>query len=370
MRPVGGGRDHLRSRGVYKTSRSPRRPTPGSSPLARGLHLPDGGGVQPGGIIPARAGFTLGRSSVGWRGRDHPRSRGVYSRRMAFWAPTPGSSPLARGLRERPRPPRTSGGIIPARAGFTGRDRPRGRMGEDHPRSRGVYTPPTRRRLTTPGSSPLARGLRHRSWASCTSQGIIPARAGFTNQLGRRGRGRPDHPRSRGVYSSHRAGRPANLWIIPARAGFTGTSHRQSEPPKDHPRSRGVYSFHAGQAAGAAGSSPLARGLLRPGRGVPPRRRIIPARAGFTTRLAAAWRASTDHPRSRGVYAAAAWEQTKAAGSSPLARGLHYETMNDAERARIIPARAGFTSTRGRLLGRRADHPRSRGVYLKAVVIR
>ena len=51
----------------------------GSSPLARGLH----GGIDAffdkRGIIPARAGFTRGRLKSAAGGRDHPRSRGVYS---------------------------------------------------------------------------------------------------------------------------------------------------------------------------------------------------------------------------------------------------------------------------------------------------
>ena len=70
------------------------------------------------------------------------------------------------------------------------------------------------------------------------------------------------------------------------------------------------------------GSSPLARGLLmarREGRTV---RRIIPARAGFTTPAIPPAATCTDHPRSRGVYADDMAEFLKEVGSSPLARGL------------------------------------------------
>ena len=52
---------------------------------------------------------------------------------------------------------------------------------KDHPRSRGVYTRCHCQIETMVGSSPLARGLldKHQNSLNCT--GIIPARAGFTN---------------------------------------------------------------------------------------------------------------------------------------------------------------------------------------------
>ena len=50
-------------------------------------------------------------------------------------------------------------------------------------------------------------------------------------------------------------------------------------------------------------------------------------------------------------------------GSSPLARGLLCVNVDDAGRAGIIPARAGFTWTTPQSAGLAGDHPRSRGVY-------
>ena len=72
----------------------------------------------------------------------------------------------------------------------------------------------------------------------------------------------------------------------------------------DHPRSRGVYVYITCSCVALRGSSPLARGL-RGGRGVccSPRR-IIPARAGFTTAVGLSYLTVEDHPRSRGVYSA------------------------------------------------------------------
>ena len=294
---------------------------------------------------------------------DHPRSRGVYAIFSFRAHKNEGSSPLARGLRL-PRPTRGGRyGIIPARAGFT-------------PLSNCVLN-------ELEGSSPLARGLRDGGREHAAARRIIPARAGFTSPPNRQVHRRTDHPRSRGVYSPsswrmpRRVGssplarglhivRVANLTvirIIPARAGFTSRSVTRVAVDADHPRSRGVYRTPSSLRRGASGSSPLARGLhgtARQGRAV---RGIIPARAGFT-RSHAAWEAARrDHPRSRGVYQRAAVGPPLVWGSSPLARGLLERRATSAPQLRIIPARAGFTRWAKSCLITIRDHPRSRGVY-------
>ena len=278
------------------------RPPIGSSPLARGLlvsALPLG---RPLGIIPARAGFTRIRLN----GRTY----------------VVGSSPLARGLPTQGPGRRQRRGIIPARAGFT--DAPPGPhcRRADHPRSRGVY-----RLIANPfgfgiGSSPLARGLLATLKESGVEFGIIPARAGFTKRRGRTGTARTDHPRSRGVYK-----------LLPTRSPTT------------------------------AGSSPLARGLRSLEQDADTVTRIIPARAGFTTGITACRRRCADHPRSRGVYAIVNEREEPIEGSSPLARGLLGASDRHRLTRRIIPARAGFTSRASRPAARASDHPRSRGVY-------
>ena len=192
--------------------------------------------------------------------------------------------------------------------------------------------------------------------------------------------------------------------IIPARAGFTVGSHCAPESSEDHPRSRGVYSRLDNFLWWCNGSSPLARGLPLAKAAAMARRRIIPARAGFTSPTCTRPPRSTDHPRSRGVYLDEAQAVHSAFGSSPLARGLRDTRPVELELDRIIPARAGFTSpgckrppesngssplARGLLHAipnglnavriiparagftvsalciwcRRGDHPRSRGVY-------
>ena len=457
--------DHPRSRGVYPDEISALCGECGSSPLARGLLRVRAGGLAYGGIIPARAGFTWWTWWTRPGTPDHPRSRGVYHILAGLDEHGGGSSPLARGLRERGRPrgmahgiiparagftpptrkgtPMTTGssplarglrtaalrrphrtGIIPARAGFTRHRAPSDARSPDHPRSRGVYITATISAVRRYGSSPLARGLPGTRREAVRRAGIIPARAGFTSPPVRWSGGRRDHPRSRGVYYQAEGRLPAPdgssplarglrclaslapfaSRIIPARAGFTDADRGRRERVADHPRSRGVYPTPPTPSPAPAGSSPLARGLRRRRAGPRPQGRIIPARAGFTRVLRSSRlmrgdhprsrgvyrgeveerllgrgssplarglprpgrgprRAHEDHPRSRGVYLVAAGLDVESLGSSPLARGLQYAVMPATLVSGIIPARAGFTQHRPAQGLIRADHPRSRGVY-------
>ena len=276
-------RDHPRSRGVYRPLDALQCLHRGSSPLARGLLLRPGGRARAHRIIPARAGFTPSTSGVTAPGPDHPRSRGVYSTSNWSVPSTGGSSPLARGLLLRPGGRARAHRIIPARAGFTASMRPCSRLRRDHPRSRGVYGMSGMRAASSSGSSPLARGL---PGGGVRTRGV-----------------RPDHPRSRGVY-------------------LDGGD---------------IY-------ATGVGSSPLARGLRAVAVDLDAGRRIIPARAGFTRNALFILNPQGDHPRSRGVYYHWAMPTVIGSGSSPLARGLRCFYGQRRLWFRIIPARAGFTS--------------------------
>ena len=234
------------------------------------------------------------------------------------------------------------------------------------------------------GSSPLARGLRRREEERRGRGRIIPARAGFTLEPDLGAEPAVDHPRSRGVYCATpwpRVPRPGSSplarglqreeyeygavgRIIPARAGFTTRWPTPAMSTSDHPRSRGVYAAALPGKWIDGGSSPLARGLLNADTTTPPEPGIIPARAGFTTSSAVWPRRTADHPRSRGVYGLRDDLRAAAAGSSPLARGLQDPHSDRRVHRRIIPARAGFTGVRGLQHGIPADHPRSRGVYV------
>ena len=233
------------------------------------------------------------------------------------------------------------------------------------------------------GSSPLARGLRIGEVGGAAASRIIPARARFTSQPWRSCIDSPDHPRSRGVYSTVMPagslrqgssplarGLPEILHsrhecsrIIPARAGFTAQSGSRPAPRRDHPRSRGVYISGSVHLNRSTGSSPLARGLPVQHPYNHSRRGIIPARAGFTLPHHPGTWSVGDHPRSRGVYPSVQADCNDPAGSSPLARGLLQDLGLAPEKTGIIPARAGFTCWPPKLASSSGDHPRSRGVY-------
>ena len=151
--------------------------------------------------------------------------------------------------------------------------------------------------------------------------------------------------------------------IIPARAGFTNRRATPPPPGRDHPRSRGVYHPRGQHPCCPAGSSPLARGLHLVVHALRQHVRIIPARAGFTPRRRGRLPGRQDHPRSRGVYRASVGRECPKRGSSPLARGLHRPCCDRPPAWRIIPARAGFTLHIRLEPGDHRDHPRSRGVY-------
>ena len=213
------------------------------------------------------------------------------------------------------------------------------------------------------GSSPLARGLP-RSTRPCGRRNrIIPARAGFTSRrLSRASRMAGSSPLARGLLEIPDLGQKRGR-IIPARAGFTRSETRKQCSPADHPRSRGVYSDPSWPVTRAIGSSPLARGLRGRESAAADRERIIPARAGFTTVSDRPHTKLGDHPRSRGVYATTIWTAVMMPGSSPLARGLRGTTPSGRRRRRIIPARAGFTS-RGSMtpLSLEGSSPLARGL--------
>ena len=317
-------KDHPRSRGVYSGLTAMRSPSPGSSPLARGLRPRGHLLCRRGRIIPARAGFT----------RLNPAAHQLC----------PGSSPLARGLRAIGAQNRSYARIIPARAGFTLRHTLSCQAVEDHPRSRGVYSWPARRYFGREGSSPLARGLRAVAWGLVVIGGIIPARAGFTRRGGRAGTRPSDHPRSRGVYTSAPVVAVAPAGSSPLARGLRGRCSAPPAAPRDHPRSRGVYSRSPALSPTGSGSSPLARGLRLSSPTAPGTRWIIPARAGFTLPGHDGWTVCQDHPRSRGVYRPLMEQVWREKGSSPLARGLPPVLARPGSVVRIIPARAGFTA--------------------------
>ena len=89
--------------------------------------------------------------------------------------------------------------------------------------------------------------------------------------------------------------------------------------------------------------------------------RIIPARAGQTSSGAAELNSDADHPRACGANVADWAALSAVAGSSPRVRGKLSQRYFVAGVKRIIPARAGQTRGHAVPAMRAPDHPRACG---------
>ena len=118
-------------------------------------------------------------------------------------------------------------------------------------------------------------------------------------------------------------------------------------------------------AIGIRGSSPLARGTRLVGAIQAQRYRLIPARAGNTPTITTPSSPWTAHPRSRGEHWFGGDGTTKPGGSSPLARGTRCLLLRVGKWRRLIPARAGNTNTSIHHLNLSQAHPRSRGEHIR-----
>ena len=171
---------HPRSRGEHEPCLCTQGSRRGSSPLARGTRFFLDFPPFQLGLIPARAGNTQRNDGGGSYVRAHPRSRGEHMDLLGILLVAWGSSPLARGTRALAPTPTDAKGLIPARAGNTVlRSSSPHRVGA-HPRSRGEHTRIVTLHALATGSSPLARGTRAQANKVPTNWWLIPARAGNT----------------------------------------------------------------------------------------------------------------------------------------------------------------------------------------------
>ena len=171
-----------------------------------------------------------------------------------------------------------------------------------HPRSRGdhLWVPPSIFRVA--GSSPLARGPHGAQLVLDHGTGLIPARAGTTQEHVGSALVAGAHPRSRGDHFMGSPSGEKRLWLIPARAGTTPRSMMSGWPTGAHPRSRGDHILELFGLACGWGSSPLARGPPRLQSLGHVRGGLIPARAGTTPMRPKTHRKIGAHPRSRGDH--------------------------------------------------------------------
>ena len=149
--------------------------------------------------------------------------------------------------------------------------------------------------------------------------------------------------------------------LIPAHAGKTRLSMWITIPGRAHPRSRGENAYQSRARDIFKGSSPLTRGKHIAENLRRPRRGLIPAHAGKTTRRRASSAALPAHPRSRGENTVGVIKIIKRTGSSPLTRGKRRSEDIERNTHGLIPAHAGKTPSTSTRSTRSGAHPRSRG---------
>ena len=379
--PGPGGTAHPRACGENRRSCTRRPPEPGSSPRVRGkrrmlddfFHLP--------GLIPARAGKTYAPPIRPETSRAHPRACGENSSPSPLPVVFVGSSPRVRGKRSDSHRGRSRAGLIPARAGKTGGSVCRSRSPRAHPRACGENDAAPVRVRAMFGSSPRVRGKRPRRRARAQEDRLIPARAGKTRSVCAAARRERAHPRACGenvasasewggtTGSSPRVrGKPSMKsaailahWLIPARAGKTTAASSAVSSGGAHPRACGENVRWTSQADREGGSSPRVRGKLLLLRWGPRSRRLIPARAGKTRTGRRPRRRGPAHPRACGENHMAPSSAARSGGSSPRVRGKPLQHGRPPARGRLIPARAGKTSSAAFPLSGGAAHPRACG---------
>ena len=167
-------------------------------------------------------------------------------------------------------------------------------------------------------------------------------------------------PRGRGKLSClHRLSRRWGL--IPARAGKTTPAASRSLSYQAHPRAGGENGNEGASVFAAPGSSPRGRGKRRGPTGFRRSRRLIPARAGKTPGLRRPHPGHRAHPRAGGENTIARHRSITSEGSSPRGRGKLARHGPAHDRDRLIPARAGKTTTWPGFLHATRAHPRAGG---------
>ena len=152
----------------------------GSSPRGRGK-LDALARVGAGdGLIPARAGKTVGLRYAFRSAQAHPRAGGENRRPPPFHRGKSGSSPRGRGKHLILRLSHIHRGLIPARAGKTAVAAIRADATPAHPRAGGENPVGMEGWPVATGSSPRGRGKRHEPRPDHGRGGLIPTRAGKT----------------------------------------------------------------------------------------------------------------------------------------------------------------------------------------------
>ena len=232
-----------------------------------------------------------------------------------------------------------------------------------------------------PGSSPRVRGKHGAVVVVLDAQRLIPARAGKTAPAWRAHLRRWAHPRACGENtaacwrcqpsdgSSPRVrGKPerehvlrARPRLIPARAGKTNLARGKAGARRAHPRACGENGDAPYSMSQYQGSSPRVRGKLATAVREALAARLIPARAGKTSSSSGPTSGTWAHPRACGENPGESRRLGPGVGSSPRVRGKQRAGDAGARLHGLIPARAGKTGAPFTIPPRCQAHPRACG---------
>ena len=191
-------------------------------------------------------------------------------------------------------------------------------------------------------------------------------RGEHTGRAGGNGGGDGSSPRARGTLRPE----PAEMRrgrFIPAGAGNTVGVDTGAGGATVHPRGRGEHPARRTRRLSQAGSSPRARGTPGARLWLQLRRRFIPAGAGNTVQVAALSVGMPVHPRGRGEHDSTRTGYQNSSGSSPRARGTHFALIELGRLRRFIPAGAGNTAQLASMGCDWAVHPRGRGEHAEVM---
>ena len=254
------------------------------------------------GFIPACAGNTRGKN---WRVTTfavHPRLCGEHPINPLVLVCFYGSSPPVRGTPPSVLNEFAGARFIPACAGNTGAAGRALRQAPVHPRLCGEHRRIRKGGITDAGSSPPVRGTRDVVGIGRAAKRFIPACAGNTCAVPRRGRLYTVHPRLCGEHF------PMSIFSL-----------------------------------SSLGSSPPVRGTPRIQTRTRKKRRFIPACAGNTRHHGSRASYRPVHPRLCGEHKQMNAEVCEHGGSSPPVRGTLTKTRRTLRKSRFIPACAGNT---------------------------
>ena len=291
-------------------ARAGKTPSPRQCPATSSAHPRAGGENKPRGILASGT-------------RAHPRAYGENGEHCAYPVEHPGSSPRVRGKLAEGGNEHVEGRLIPARAGKTRRVRGPAGGPWAHPRACGENQTFGRLAGSRTGSSPRVRGKRDLALGHGVPEGLIPERAGKT-----------DHPlatQARSAAHPRACGENVFVDVVPSMRGA-------------HPRACGENDALTARYMRGDGSSPRVRG--KPGRACPPGEGpgLIPACAGKTRCRRPTGEEVTAHPRACGENGAQREISSGGSGSSPRVRGKRNPRRNSQRPPRLIPARAGKTT--------------------------